>query len=57
MDVEFSYNTKYLGHANNVIQTDQGDFQANKDHQLRGSVRRSSGPGFWFWVKIYHDSF
>lgn len=28
--VEFSYNTKYLGHALDIIQTNQGDFQAGK---------------------------
>ncbi len=28
--VDFSYNTKYLGHCANIIQTTQGDFEADK---------------------------
>jgi len=30
MGIEFSYNTKYLGHSLNVVKTTQGDFEADK---------------------------
>ena len=41
--VEFSYNTKYLSHSIDIVQTNQGDFQGGKIINCAGWRRISSG--------------
>jgi L-2-hydroxyglutarate oxidase LhgO len=49
--VEFSYNTKYLGHSVNIIQTDQGDFEGGKVINCAGLYADRVAQDFGFGTK------
>ena len=49
--VEFSYNTKYLGHFANIVQTNQGDFEADKIINCAGLYADRVAQDFGFGAK------
>ena len=49
--VEFSYNTKYLGRSGNVVQTNQGDFEAHKIINCAGLYADRVAQDFGFGLK------
>ncbi len=49
--VEFSYNTKYLGHSLDIIQTNQGDFQGSKIVNCAGLYADKVAQDFGFGKK------
>jgi (S)-2-hydroxyglutarate dehydrogenase len=49
--VEFSYNTKYSGHSGNIIQTNQGDFEADKIINCAGLYADRVAQDFGFGAK------
>ena len=49
--VEFSYNTKYLGHSANIIQTSRGDFEADKIINCAGLYADRVAQDFGFGAK------
>jgi len=51
LGVEFSYNTKYLGHSIDIIQTSQGDFQAGKVINCSGLYADKVAQDFGFGKK------
>ncbi len=49
--VEFSYDTKYLGHSGHVLQTTQGDFEAGKIINCAGLYADRVAQDFGFGLK------
>jgi len=49
--VEFSFNTKYLGRKDNVVKTNQGDFQADKIINCAGLYADRIAADFGFGLK------
>ncbi len=49
--VEFSYNTKYLGRSANIVQTNQGDFEAGKTINCAGLYADKVAQDFGFGTK------
>jgi L-2-hydroxyglutarate oxidase LhgO len=49
--VEFSYNTKYLGHTGNILKTTQGDFSAGKIINCAGLYADRVAQDFGFGLK------
>jgi len=49
--VEFSYNTKYLGHSANIVKTSQGDFEADKIINCAGLYADRVAQDFGFGLK------
>lgn len=51
LGVEFSYNTKYLGHSGDVVKTDQGDYEATKIINCAGLYADKVAQDFGFGKK------
>ena len=51
ISVEFSYNTKYLGHAVNIVRTTQGDFEGSKIINCAGLYADRVAQDFGFGAK------
>ncbi len=51
LGVEFSYNTKYLGHSVNFVQTSQGDFEGDKIVNCAGLYADRVAQDFGFGLK------
>ena len=49
--VDFSYNTKYLGHSDDIVKTSQGDFQAGKLINCAGLYADRVAQDFGFGLK------
>jgi len=49
--VEFSFNTKYLGHSTNIVQTSQGDFEGDKIINCAGLYADRVAQDFGFGSK------
>lgn len=50
-DVLFSFNTEYLGHQDNIVETNQGDFQADKIINCAGLYADTVAKSFGFGLK------
>ena len=51
LGVEFSYNTKYLGHSIDIVQTNQGDFEGDKIINCAGLYADKIARDFGFGLK------
>jgi (S)-2-hydroxyglutarate dehydrogenase len=50
-NVEFSFNTKYLGHTDNIVQTNKGDFESDKIINCAGLYADRVAQDFGFGTK------
>lgn len=51
LGVQFSYNTKYLGHTDNIVKTSQGDFEGGKIINCAGLYADKVAQDFGFGLK------